>query len=1014
LSDNPTVTKKIFFEIPSWADRIKISMRFYFLYLMLVTQGLHAESTHPPQQGGRKLASWIWSSKQPGHEEKVFFLRDFQLPPDIGEAYVTISCDNRHHLFINGHEIGMGGDWSNPRIYDIASKLTAGGRNVIAIEGRNEDGAAGMVASLSVTLKTGKKLHVVTDGSWLQNTEAPDGWQQPNFKPVGWKNAALIARMGEAPWGDVMPEEIQGTGKQEDMTGHFQVAPGFKLERLYRIPAKQGSWVGMTLDGHGKLLCTDQYGKIYRVHLSQDPEIETTATPLDIPITGAHGILWHQGILWACVNEGSQQSGVWKITDTNGDGEPDKPELVKAIQGRGEHGPHSLIASPDGKFIYLVAGNYTNLAEMDGSLAPKHWAEDQLLPRRPDPRGHAVDRMAPGGWIARFSPDGSNWQLFSMGYRNSYDAAFNESGDLFTYDSDMEWDLGMPWYRPTRFCHAVPGSEYGWRNGTGPWPDYYEDSMPTQIDIGPGSPTGMVSGKGAKFPAKYQRAIYGLDWTFATLYAIHLTPHGSGYKAEREEFISGKGLPLTDAIIGKDGAMYFLTGGRRTDSSLWKITYTGQESTEPVPYQSKELNLLAPEQASEQLGAEDRITRYNARISLENLGPDRLRASLTSPTPEAWRVIQAAIGLSRAGTAQDASHILSALERLDWAKLDHPQKLNWLRAVGLVFIRHGEPDASVRDRVLAKIDAHFPASDEMLNRELCRVLSYLRAPGVVARTLTLMDQTGPTPSPDWLELAKRNASYGKTVEEMIANLPNAQVIHYAYCLRVVKGPWHGDERKRFFSWLTKLSGNHGGASYSGFIADLRKETLATCTPEELEQIQKYDTAPKPNPFANLPQIKGPGREWTIDQVVKLAEDGLDGRNKQRGKEIYQASLCAACHRFGSEGGAAGPDLTNLAGRFNTHDLAEAILDPNKVVSDQYAFDLITRKDGTELTGKILGEKDEKWIIATSPFDFSQTVEIERNEIQSIKPSPISPMPPALINRLNPEELKDLLAYLFGK
>jgi putative heme-binding domain-containing protein len=806
-------------------------------------------------------------------------------------------------------------------------------------------------------------------------------------------------------------EAPQDGGASVDMTGTYQVAPDFKLERIYQIPREQGSWVGVTVDDKGHLWCCDQYGKIHRVSVPKEPGQPPGIKPLDIEIQGAHGLLWHDGMLWVCVNEGAGQSGVWRVTDTNGDGLPDKPELVKAVRGRGEHGPHSLVAAPDGKSIYLVAGNHTDLPEMDSSLVPRVWAEDHLLPRRPDARGHARGRMAPGGWIARFTPDGKNWQLFSIGYRNTFDAAFNKEGDLITYDSDMEWDLGMPWYRPTRFCHVVPGSEFGWRNGTGKWPDYYEDSMPSQLDIGPGSPTGVLSGKGAKFPAKYQQAIFGLDWTFATIYALHLTPDGAGYKAEREEFVSGSGLPLTDAVIGTDGAMYFLTGGRRANSALWRVTYVGKESTAPVPYGTKQLALMDAAAAPAALASADRITRFEARTSLEAAGPDRLRGLLKSEAGKAWQVLGAATGLARTGTAADASTVLSALDRLDWAKLDLPQKLTWLRAAGLVFARHGQPDAAARDRVLAKTDASFPASDAMLNRELCRMLSYLQAPGVVARTLTLMDTSGPTPAPDWLELAKRNAHYGKTVEQMIANLPPAQVIHYVYCLRVVKGPWHGDERQRFFTWIAKLTGNSGGASYAGFIQDLRNETLANCTPEELELIKTFGTAAPPNPFANLPPIKGPGREWTVEEVVKLAESGLEGRDHEQGRKIFQGALCAACHRYGNEGGAAGPDLTTLGGRFGVREIAEAIQDPNKVVSDQYAFELITRADGTTITGKITGDLGGKRVVATNPFDFTQTITIDRNDIREVKPSPASPMPPGLINRLNADELKDLLAFL---
>src|SRR5690606_20080829 len=128
----------------------------------------------------------------------------------------------------------------------------------------------------------------------------------------------------------------------------------------------------------------------------------------------------------------------------------------------------------------------------------------------------------------------------SIGYRNQYDIAFNADGELFSYDADMEWDFGAPWYRPTRAVHSTSGSEFGWRSGTGKWPAYYEDSLPAVVDLGPGSPVGVAFGYGAKFPAKYQKALYLLDWTYSMIYAIHLTPDGSSYKATTEEFAVGQ------------------------------------------------------------------------------------------------------------------------------------------------------------------------------------------------------------------------------------------------------------------------------------------------------------------------------------------------------------------------------------------------------------------------------------------------------------------------------------------
>ena len=217
--------------------------------------------------------------------------------------------------------------------------------------------------------------------------------------------------------------------------------------------------------------------------------------------------------------------------------------------------------------------------KIDASQPPRNWGEDQLLPRQWDANGHARGILAPGGWVAKTDPDGKTWEMVSIGFRNSYDMAFNADGELFVYDADMEWDFGMPWYRPTRVVHATGGSEFGWRSGTGKWPSYYVDSLPPMVEIGPGSPVGVTFGYGAKFPAKYQKALFICDWTFGTMYAIHAEPSGSTYKATKEEFLSRTPLPLTDNAVGPDGALYFTIGGRGTQSELYRVTYAGPEPT---------------------------------------------------------------------------------------------------------------------------------------------------------------------------------------------------------------------------------------------------------------------------------------------------------------------------------------------------------------------------------------------------------------------------------------------------
>ena len=147
---------------------------------------------------------------------------------------------------------------------------------------------------------------------------------------------------------------------------------------------------------------------------------------------------------------------------------------------------------PDGKSIYIVHGNATPLIEGTAPDSPyRNYAEDDLLPRVMDPVATFFDKVnSPYGYILKTDENGTKWELFAGGLRNPYDIAFNADGELFTYDSDMEWDVGLPWYRPTRILHLVPGGEYGFREGSAKWPDYYADSLPAVVNIGLGCPTG--------------------------------------------------------------------------------------------------------------------------------------------------------------------------------------------------------------------------------------------------------------------------------------------------------------------------------------------------------------------------------------------------------------------------------------------------------------------------------------------------------------------------------------------
>ncbi|MFM8220397.1 MAG: heme-binding protein, partial [Planctomycetaceae bacterium] len=344
----------------------------------------------------------------------------------------------------------------------------------------------------------------------------------------------------------------------------------------------------------------------------------------------------------------------------------------------------------------------------------------------------------------------NTFQNISSGYRNQYDMAFNADGELFAYDADMEWDFGAPWYRPTRVVHATSGSEFGWRSGTGKWPTYYLDSLPPLVNVGPGSPVGVEFGYGTRFPAKYQKALYICDWTFGTMYAIHLEPEGASYRAVKEEFVSRSPLPLTDNTVGLDGALYFTVGGRGTQSELYRVTYAGSEPTAAVDARDvagAELRSLrrkleafhAPqanpaevvEQVFPYLAHADRHIGYAARVALEHQPVETWRDRvLQSQNPDT--VILGAIALARQGDRDLQLPILMALGSLDSSSLNRSQRLGVLRALQLAFIRLGAPADDLRQAVRERLEPAYPTADAAINRELLNLLVFLQSPRVAA------------------------------------------------------------------------------------------------------------------------------------------------------------------------------------------------------------------------------------------------------------------------------------------
>ena len=102
-------------------------------------------------------------------------------------------------------------------------------------------------------------------------------------------------------------------------------------------------------------------------------------------------------------------------------------------------------------------------------------------------------------------------------------------------------------------------------------------------------------------------------------------------------------------------------------------------------------------------------------------------------------------------------------------------------------------------------------------------------------------------------------------------------------------------------------------------------------------------------------------------MLALGKDGIKGRSFDKGKNLFSATMCLTCHRFNGDGGGIGPDLTGVGSRYTLRDLMENIIDPSKVISDQYGTEQIEKKDGSSIIGRVIVEENGKVFVMTNPF-----------------------------------------------
>ncbi len=658
---------------------------------------------------------WIWSpayEKEQAPAGECYFRKSFHLgSPEHGE--VQIGCDDHYELYVNGRLVGSGKNWKVLDVYDISRDLIAG-TNVIAVKGVNDDqGSAGLSVRVAVKQEGGTHVTHSSDNSWKTTLREFVGWQKPKFNDSQWLGAREFGVVGATlPWGN----EVTVAGAQE----RFRVLPPFKVESVIE-PKEAGSLVAMTFDEFGQIIAARENGPLVVVRDQDRNGLLDTVGIFSDEVKGAQGLLSVSGKIFA-VGSGAEGTALYRPADVDRDGQADQLEAMLKFTGEmGEHGPHALALGPDG-LIYMVIGNFSKIEGQYEASSPYHhyYEGDLLQPRYEDASGHAVGIKAPGGSIIRTDTSATAVELVAGGLQNPYDLAFNRDGELFTADSDMEWDLGMTWYRPTRVNHVLPGAEFGWRSGWAKWPDYYYDSLPPMVEMGRGSPSGLEVYDHVMYPRRYHNALFVCDWSRGRILAVRGKRNGATYKASTEMFLEGQPLNVTDIAVGPDGWLYFCTGGRDTEGGIYRIVWNGEIPAE-VKHRGEGIAAALKQPQLSSPWARQQVALLKKQLGL-NWEPGLVKVAEATDGPVADR--QRALDLLQLFGPFPTISLLINVSK------DRDPSLR-AKAAFLMGIHND-------DRTTARLSEMLSDSDQLVQRTVCEALARSGQAGSVSKLMSLL------------------------------------------------------------------------------------------------------------------------------------------------------------------------------------------------------------------------------------------------------------------------------------
>jgi len=345
----------------------------------------------------------------------------------------------------------------------------------------------------------------------------------------------------------------------------FHVPPGFEVT-LFAGDDLAHNIHAMTFNARGEVVVAGPGYVKTLLDENGDGVADRARLFSEFPRTGAHGLFFDGNDLIA-----TGDGAILRLRDADGDGVADGAlEVLRTNMDDGEHGTHAVQRGPDGWF-YVMAGNGPRPGAFQISSAASPVAE------------------ARQGALLRFTADFKTCEVVAPGFRNPYDFDFAATGHIFTYEADGERVHHLPGYGPTRIYDIAVGEHHGWMlNGSRrSWskPLGFFDRVESVVDLGRGSPTGVVAYRHRQFPARYRAGVFAACWSTGTIYFVPLVPRGSTFDGELERFLSpagNGGFAPVDLAVAPNGDLFVASGGRDTQGQVLRIRFRGAASMKPA------------------------------------------------------------------------------------------------------------------------------------------------------------------------------------------------------------------------------------------------------------------------------------------------------------------------------------------------------------------------------------------------------------------------------------------------